>query len=127
VTRAASGPGAAVGEGPIKQLFGAGRLDLRALGLLEEGGALNLTGVLCRLLVVEDGQGKTWAQRMAEVWVVDALEGNPRAIEDILDRIEKGRLARASAAAAVLPSIDDGTASKILEVLCDRGEDATGD
>jgi hypothetical protein len=126
VTRAATGPGAAVGEGRSKQLFGAGRLDLRALGLLEEGGALNLTGVLCRLLVVEDGQGKTWAQRMAEVWVVDALEGNARAIEDILDRIERGRPARASAA-AVLPPIDEVTASKILEVLCGRGEGAAGD
>jgi hypothetical protein len=126
MSRTVAGPDAAVGEGRTKQLFGAGPIDLQALGFLEEGGALNLTGVLCRLLVVEDGQGKTWAQRMAEVWVVDALEGNPRAIEDILDRIEKGRLARASAA-AVLPSIDDGTASKILEVLCGRGEDATGD
>jgi hypothetical protein len=58
--------------------------------------------------------------------IVDALEGSPQAIEDTLDRTEKGQLARASAA-AVLPSIDDGTASKILEVPCGRGEDATGD
>jgi hypothetical protein len=60
-------PDAAVGEGRTKQLFEAGPLGVRALSLIEEGGALNLTGVLCRLPIVEDGQGKTWAQRMAEV------------------------------------------------------------
>jgi len=101
-------------------------LDLQAVGLIEEGGIVNLTGVLSRLLLEEDEGGKTRAQQMVEGWITDALEGNPRAIEDIFDRTEKGRLARASAPAAT-PSIDDGTASKILEVLCGRGEDAAGE
>jgi hypothetical protein len=106
--------------------LGARPLDLRALGLLEDDGALNLTDVLCRLLVVADGAGKTWAQRLIEGWIVDALDGNHRAIEDILDRTEKGRLARAPAGDTI-PPIDDETASKILEALCGRGDDATGD
>lgn len=114
-----------MGKGRAVHDLGAPPLDLRALGLVEEGGALNLTGVLCQLLVVEDGERKTWAQRMAEVWIVDALGGNPRAIEDILDRTDEGRPARASTA-TVPPPIDDATASKILEVLCGRGEDAAG-
>jgi hypothetical protein len=108
------------------QIFAAGALNLRALGLLEEGGVLNLTGVLCHLLALEDGSGKSWGQRLSEIWIASALSGNPRAIEDILDRTDKGRPARTSAAVAA-PGIDDQTASKILEVLCGRGEDATGD
>lgn len=107
-------------------VFAAPALDLRTLGLLEEGGVLNLTGVLCHLLALEDGLGKSWGQRLVEIWIAGALNGNPRAIEDILDRTEKGRPARTSAAAAP-PAIDDEMASKILEVLCGRGEDATGD
>jgi hypothetical protein len=108
------------------QVFAAPALDLRALGFLDEGGALSLTGVLCHLLALQDSLGKSWGQRLVEIWIAGALNGNPRAIEDILDRTEKGRPARMSAAVAP-PAIDDEMASKILEVLCGRGEDATGD
>lgn len=116
----------APGADAAKQVPGAGPLDLRALGLLGEGGALDLTGLMNRILLVEDGAGKSWAQRMVEVWIVEALEANPRAIEDIFDRAEKVRLARESMAAGP-SSIDDETAGKILEVLCGSGEVATSD
>jgi hypothetical protein len=100
-------------------------LDPQGLGLLEESGALDMTGMIGHLLLVEDGERKTWAQRMAELWIVQALRGNARAIEDILDRMEKGRVARTSATAAAPPAIDDETARKILEILSGPGEEAT--
>jgi hypothetical protein len=126
MSRAAKESDAAPREEQVTKRLQAGPLDLQALGLLEDGVALDLTGLLCHLLTLQDSEGKTWAQRIVEGWLFDALEGEPRAIEDILDRTEKGRLARASAI-AVLPPIDEGTANKILEILCGRGDDATGD
>jgi hypothetical protein len=114
-----------VREGRIPDVLGFGPLDLRSLGRSEDEAALDMTALLRRLLVGRNDGGKTWAQFVAEGWVVDALEGSPKAIEDILDRIEKGRLAGASAAAA-LPPIDDETAGKVLELLCVSGEVAAG-
>jgi hypothetical protein len=110
------------------QLLGAGPLELRPTGDPEGCVDLNLPGLLSRLLAQGDGtdSGKTRAQRLIEAWIVEALKGNPRVLEDILDRTEKGRLAGASAAAAP-PPIDDQTASKILEVLCGDGEGPAGD
>lgn len=124
MSRPPTEPGSCVGQDRGGRL-GAGPLDLRALGLIEADDAPDMTGLLCSLLALQDKEGKTWAQKMVEGWIADALDGNPRAIEDIFDRTEKGRLARASAVTAP-PSIDEGTASKILEVLCDRGDDETG-
>lgn len=113
-------------DGRARELEGLGPLDLRALGFIEEDGAVNVTGLLFRLLSEKDTHGKSWIQRLAEGWIRDAVDGNPRAAEDILDRTEKGWAARAAARSAV-PSIDDGTASEILEVLSDCGADAAGD
>jgi hypothetical protein len=100
-------------------------LDLRGLGLLGEGGALDMAGMIGHLLLGEDGGRKTWAQRMGELWIVEAIKGNARAIEDILDRTGEVRVARTSAAAAAPPAIDDETARKVLEILSGSGEDAT--
>lgn len=118
--------GAGSKEGRPRELEGVGPLDLRALGFIEEGGAVNLTGLLSRLLGEKELSGKTWAQRLAEGWIHDAAGGNPRATEDIFDRAEKAWAAR-SAAASVVSPIDDGTASEILEVLSGRGDDSAGD
>jgi hypothetical protein len=114
-----------VREGRIPDVLGAPPLDLWTLGTSEDEVALDMTALLRRLLVGRHDGGKTWAQLVSEGWIVDALEGNPRAIEDIFGRIEKGRLAAASAAEA-RPPIDDETAGKVLEVLCGSGEVATG-
>jgi hypothetical protein len=115
-----------VREGRIPDVLGLGPLDLRSLGRSEDEAALDMTALLRRLLVGRNDKEKTWAQVMAEGWVVDALEGSPKAIEDIFDRIDKGRLAGASAAAG-LPPLDDETACKILEVLSGSGGDAMGE
>jgi hypothetical protein len=115
-----------VREDKLPDVLGAPPLDLRTLGTSEDEIALDMTALLRRLLVVRNNKGKTWAQSVSEGWVVDALEGDPRAIIDICDRIEKGRLAGASAAAG-LPPIDDETACKILEVLSGSGGVAIGE
>ena len=116
-----SDPGDGSKAGGGRQLDGVGPLDLRALGLLDEGGGVDLAGLLGRLLLAEDAGGKTRAQLVVEGWITDAVGGNPRAVEDILDRTEKGRQSRTSSPAAI-PPIDAGTASKILEVLCGAGD-----
>ena len=92
-------------------------MDLRTLGGSEGDVDLNLPALLRRLLIAADKQGKTWAQWLLEGLVIDALEGNLRAIEEVLDRAEKGRPAGNSADATLSP-IDDQTAIKILEILC---------
>ena len=106
--------------------LGAKPLELKKLCFLGDDGSLDLTGVLCHLLVVENDAGKTWGQRIVEGWIHDAEQGNPRAIEDILDRNDKRWLNRSSDSAAP-PAIDDSTVSRILEVLSGRGDVATSD
>jgi hypothetical protein len=109
-----------------EELPGSQPLELPGLGLVREGSDPNLTGLMGYLLLRHDERGKTWGQRIVEVWIVEALNGNPRAIVDILDRTEKGPPGRTPDVVAA-PSIDDRIASKILEIVCDRGEEATGD
>ncbi len=108
------------------EIPGAPSLDLRTLGNSKDDIDLDLAALLRRLLSGCNFQGKSWIQFVAEGWVVDALEGSPKAIEDIFDRIEKARLARAAATDAVLP-IDDEMASKVLGFLSDSQVGATGD
>jgi hypothetical protein len=115
-----------VRDDQIPDVLGAPPLDLRTLGSPEDDVDLDMTALLRRLLFVRNKKGKTWVQLMAEGWIVDALEGSPKAIEDIFDRIEKARHARASAAVG-LPPIDDDTACKILEVLSGSGGGAIGE
>lgn len=113
--------GDAVREGRLPDVLGAEPLDLRTIGTSEDDFELDLTALLRRLLVVRNDGKKTWAQQLVEGWIVDALEGDPKAIVDLIDRIEKRRLAAASAAAA-LPPIDDATAGKILEIISGSGD-----
>jgi hypothetical protein len=124
VARNAEQRGNAVRDGHLPDVLGAEPLDLRAIGSSEDDFHLDLTGLLRRLLIVRNDQGKMWGQQMVEGWVVDALEGDPKAITDIIDRTEKRRVAQASAAAELSP-IDDETAGKILEIISGPGEVAT--
>ncbi len=116
--------GDAIREGKLLDILGAEPLDVRAIGSSEDDFHLDLTGLLRRLLVGCNDKGKTWAQQIAEGWIVDAVDGDPRAIVNIFDRIEKRRAVEASAAAD-LPPIDDETAAKILEIISGSGEVAT--
>jgi hypothetical protein len=118
--------GDAVKEGRLPDVVGAEPLDLGALSTSEDDADLDLTALLRLLLFVCNDKRKTWAQQLVEGWIVDGLEGDPRAIVDVLDRAEWRRAAKASATAA-LPPLDGATASKIVEVLCGHGEGATGD
>ena len=113
------------GDG-ARQLDGVGPLELRPTGHPEGSVDVNLTGLLCRLLALPDDKGKTWAQKVAEGWIDDAVTGDPRAILDIFDRTGKGRPAEASAADAP-PQIKEQTASEILEVLGGDGQDPASD
>jgi hypothetical protein len=113
--------GDAVRGGKLPDVLGAEPLDLRAIDSSEDDVALDLTALLCRLLAGCNDEGKTWAQQLVEGWIVDGLEGEPRAIADIFDRTEKRRLAAASAA-STLPPMDDETAGKILEIIGGSGE-----
>jgi hypothetical protein len=116
--------GDAVREGRLPQLPGVGPVDLRMIGNPENDIDLNLPALLRHLLAGNADHGKSWAQLMAEGWVVDALEGNHRAVENVFDHSQTKRPAEASAAEAYSP-IDDAMASKILEFLCDTGNEAT--
>ena len=117
--------GDAVREGKLPDVLGAEPLDLRAIGDSEDDFNLDLTGLLRRLLTGYGRNKKTHAQQLVEGWIVDALEGEPKAIVDIIDRTEKRRAAEVSAAAA-LPPIDDATAGKILEIISGPGDVTTG-
>lgn len=109
---------------PPRSLAGVKALDIQAICRSNADGALDLTALLQHLLIERSDTGKTWAQRLVEGWINDAVEGNPKAIVDILDRTEKRRAAAASAAVA-LPPINDEIAGKILEILSGSGEVAT--
>ena len=113
-------------KGGLVGLPGVEPVDLRTLGGPEGDVDLNLAALLRRLLIVADDEGKTWAQWLLEGLVVDALEGNLRAVEQVLDRAEKRRPAEDPAGAA-LPPIDDRTVTKILEVLCGSPERPASD
>ncbi len=116
--------GEALRDGRVPQLPGAGALDLRAPDALADGAILDLAALLRRLLIgVEAHTGKSWAQRLLEGWIVDALDGDPKAMDGILTRGEVDRPAAAKADESPAP-VDDRTARKILEVLCGSGPDA---
>lgn len=66
-------------------------LELRPTGHPEGSVDVNLTGLLCRLLALPGDKGKTWAQKVVEGWIGNAVTGEPRAIVDIFDRTGKGR------------------------------------
>jgi hypothetical protein len=100
-------------------------LELRPTGHPEGSVDVNLTGLLCRLLALPDDKGKTWAQKVAEGWIANAVTGEPRAIVDIFDRTGKGRPAEAPVAEAP-QQVKGRTISEILEVLSrDRQDPAS--
>jgi hypothetical protein len=125
VARSIEQRGDAVREGKLPDVLGAEPLDLRSIGHSEDDFDIDLTGLLRRLLSGHNARKKTHAQQLVEGWIVDALEGDPKAIVDIIDRTEKRRAAEVSAAAA-LPPIDDVTAGKILEIISGPCDVATG-
>lgn len=117
--------GDALTEGRIPQLPGAEPMDLRNLGFLSERDPLDLSRLMRHLLVgVEETTKKTWAQRLIEAWIIDALEGNARAIEEILVQCKTTHDAGNKTADGQL-AIGDDLAGRILEVLCDSGCDET--
>ncbi len=97
-------------------------LELRPTGHPEGSVDVNLTGLLCRLLALPGDKGKTWAQKVVEGWIGNAVTGEPRAIVDIFDRTGKGRPAEAPAAEAP-QQVKGQTISEILEVLSRDGQD----
>jgi hypothetical protein len=124
VARDTAGRGSTL-EGGLIGLPWVKPVDIRTLGGPEGDVDLNLPALLRRLLVAEK-EGKTLAQWLLEGLIVDALEGNPRATQDVLDRADQGRPAGDPANAALSP-IDDETAIKILEILSGSGEDPASD
>lgn len=106
-------------------LSGVEPVDLRTLDDPDNDVDLNMPALLRRLLVAGT-EGKTWAQWLLEGLVIDALEGNPRAVQEVLDRTEQRRPTGNSADAA-LPPLDDQAVTKILEVLCGSPERPASD
>jgi hypothetical protein len=77
-----------------------------------------------RLSQAEIDTTKTWAQRLIEAWIGEALGGNFRALQEIVERID-GDSTRESASTA--PPLDEHTARKILEILCEPNDDLPSD
>ncbi len=103
---------------------GAGKL---ARGVVEPIAAVCLSQLLREQLGrIDETTNTTWAQRLIETLIKEALGGNLRAMQEILNRLEVGSgeyLKRQSLADAV----DDRTAVKILEALCEGDVDIPGD
>ena len=81
MARDTAGRGSTLKNGLVG-LPGVGPVDLGTLGGPEGGVDLNLPALLRRLLIVAVN-GKTLAQWLLEGLVVDALEGNLRAVEEV--------------------------------------------
>jgi hypothetical protein len=79
----------------------------------------------CRLCQVGLDNGKTFSQELIDAWIGEALGGNFRALQEIIERID-GASSRASNASAP-PTIDEHMAGKILEILCDPNDDLPSD
>jgi hypothetical protein len=93
------------------------------LGLPDDGVSLNLTALLRRQLAqVDSGTNRTWAQRLIEVWILEALEGNMRAFQEILERIDGNSSSRPPDLPGP-PLLEESTACQILEALCDPDDD----
>jgi hypothetical protein len=121
VPRTTAKKGADLSGDGARLLDEVGPLELRPTGHPEGTVDVNLTGLLCRLLALPGDKGKTWAQKVAEVWIDTAVTGDPRAILDIFDRTGKGRPAEAPAAEAP-QQVEGQTISEILEVLSRDGQ-----
>ncbi|MHB1556499.1 MAG: hypothetical protein ACYC61_03345 [Isosphaeraceae bacterium] len=119
--------GEALRDGRVPQLPGTGVIDPRDRAVLAEAHALDLRALLRRLLIEAETPGsKTWAQRVLEGWIVDAIEGDTRVVDGIFVRSEVDRPA-AEAADETPLIVDERTTSTILEVLCgSRPGEASG-
>jgi hypothetical protein len=93
--------------------------------LSQDDARLNLRDLLrCRLSQVDLGNGKTWAQQLIEAWIGEALGGNFRALQEIVERIDGDSPSKPASPA---PALDEHTARKILEILCDPTDDLPSD
>jgi hypothetical protein len=95
----------------------------QAPALPEDEAQLSLTRLLRRQLSqVDTNSNRTWAQRVIEVWILEALEGNFRALQEILERVDGDPAGRVPAAPG--PSLlEESTACRILEAICDPDDD----
>ena len=79
----------------------------------------------CRLCQVGLDNGKTFSQELIDAWIGEALGGNFRALQEIVERIDGGSIHASNASAP--PTIDEHMAGKILEILCDPNDDLPSD
>jgi hypothetical protein len=79
----------------------------------------------CRLGQVGLDNGKTFSQGLIDAWIGEALDGNFRALQEIVERVD-GESIHASKASEP-PMIDEHVAGKILEILCDPNDDLPSD
>ncbi len=79
-----------------------------------------------RLSQVDELTNSTWADRLIEVWIDQALKGNFRALQEILARTEGDR-SRQEVEGGDQIRIGERTAIKILEALCEDNDDLPRD
>ncbi len=87
---------------------------------------LSLTDQLrYRLGQVGLDNGRTFSQGLIDAWIGEALGGNFRALQEIVERVDGESIHTSNAFAP--PTIDEHMAGKILEILCDPNDDLPSD
>jgi len=84
---------------------------------LDEGYRENLpltTSLESSLDIRENGEGKTWRERLVEALLKQAVEGNLRAIQEIWTRLE-GKPGAAASTDSVPPVLSEEAYQKILQ------------
>jgi hypothetical protein len=97
-----------------------------ASNTLGDGSQINLTDILRRRLTwIDASNGVSCGERVIEVLITAALNGNLRALQDILDRVEADAPPPLPGAGAFmsLPEFDEYRARKILEAARDDDDD----
>jgi hypothetical protein len=79
-----------------------------------------------RLAQVDEATNATWAERLIEAWIIEALKGNFRALQEILNRVEGERVVDGETHGGAL-AVDEQTAAKILEALCEETDNFPSD
>jgi hypothetical protein len=98
-----------------------------ALTSLSGASHASLTGLLRhRLAQVDETTNSTWAERLIETWIIEAVKGNFRALQEILNRVDGAARVDGTPEARVL-ALDERTSAKILEALCDQNDRFPGD
>jgi hypothetical protein len=81
---------------------------------------LSLTGLLRRHLFEVQTDGTTRAQQFVEAWIDKAVEGDYRARQEVVIRIDgEAKSGEETVAAPAFPELDELTAQKILDVFND--------